>query len=166
VNDVPALLQQFRGRSFVLLWRGGFDGFSAQSFHSHCDGHCNTLTIIEDDHGNVFGGFTPVPWESRTRPPYEVADRRLESFLFAFPDRQSNWPIIFELRREHYRNAIFSRAKFGPRFGVADLLVSDFCNRGGSHTDGRGQSYVIDDRVPFMKGQSFTVAEIETFEVS
>jgi hypothetical protein len=95
-----------------------------------------------------------------------MADRSLKSFLFAFPDDQSNRPIIFDLRREHYQDAIFSRAKFGPRFGVADLLVSDLCNIGGSHTNGRGTSYVIHDRVPFMKGESFTVAEIETFEVS
>jgi hypothetical protein len=95
-----------------------------------------------------------------------VADRSFKSFLFGLPNPQTNQPIIFDLRREQYQDAIFSRAKFGPRFGVTDLLVSNCCNLGGSRADGRGKSYMIDGRVPFMKGQLFKVAEIETFEVS
>jgi hypothetical protein len=38
---------------------------SLRDFHSRCDGYASTLTVILDTRGNVFGGFTPVEWESR-----------------------------------------------------------------------------------------------------
>jgi hypothetical protein len=56
---------EFGGKQFSLLWRGSRDGFRARNFHSRCDGHANTLTLIKDTEGNIFGGFTPVEWESR-----------------------------------------------------------------------------------------------------
>jgi hypothetical protein len=31
---------------FTLLYRGSRDGFSSNVFHSKCDGHLNTLTIV------------------------------------------------------------------------------------------------------------------------
>jgi hypothetical protein len=34
------------------------------NFHSRCDGHANTLTVILHTKGNIFGGSTPVEWES------------------------------------------------------------------------------------------------------
>jgi hypothetical protein len=65
VSDFPEIFDEFREKRFSLLWRGGRDGFGKHDFHSRCDGHANTLTVIEDTKGNIFGGFTPVEWESR-----------------------------------------------------------------------------------------------------
>jgi hypothetical protein len=61
----PGLLAEFHGKRFALLWRGSRDGFLAKEFHGRCDGHANTLLLILDTQGNIFGGFTPVEWESR-----------------------------------------------------------------------------------------------------
>jgi hypothetical protein len=44
----------------VLQWRGSRDGFGAIDVHKRCDGRANTLTLILDTGGNVFGGFTPL----------------------------------------------------------------------------------------------------------
>jgi hypothetical protein len=66
VSQFPPLLDEFRKKCSNLLWRGSRDGFTAEEFHRRCDGRANTLTLIEDTDGNVFGGFTPVKWESRT----------------------------------------------------------------------------------------------------
>jgi hypothetical protein len=65
VSSILPLFDEFRGKRFVLLWRGSRDGFSARDFHERCDGRANTLTLILDSGGNVFGGFTPLEWESR-----------------------------------------------------------------------------------------------------
>jgi hypothetical protein len=65
VADFPALFAEFGGKRFTLLWRGSRDGFRAKNFHGRCDGHANTLTLILDTEGNIFGGFTPLEWESR-----------------------------------------------------------------------------------------------------
>jgi archaellum component FlaC len=59
VPQFPPLFEEFRAKRFNLLWRGSRDGFTAQEFHRRCDGRANTLTLISDTDGNVFGGFTP-----------------------------------------------------------------------------------------------------------
>jgi hypothetical protein len=64
VSDFLAIFREFEGKQFRLLWRGGRDGFGAREFHDRCNGRAKTLTVISDRNGNVFGGFTPVPWES------------------------------------------------------------------------------------------------------
>ena len=47
-----------------LLYRNNRDGNSPQSFHKHCDGHINTLTLVQSNYGNVFGGFASKNWGS------------------------------------------------------------------------------------------------------
>jgi hypothetical protein len=65
VADFSALFAEFRGRRFTLLWCGSRDGFHTCDFHRRCEGHAPTLTLIQDTGGGIFGGFTPVQWESR-----------------------------------------------------------------------------------------------------
>jgi hypothetical protein len=65
VSNFPEIFSDFRGKDFKLLWRGSRNGFEVQEFHRRCDGHSNTLTVILDTNGNLFGGFTPLEWESR-----------------------------------------------------------------------------------------------------
>jgi hypothetical protein len=60
VADFPALFAEFGGKRFTLLWRGSRDGFGACHFQGRWDGHANTLLLILDTAGNIFGGFTPV----------------------------------------------------------------------------------------------------------
>jgi hypothetical protein len=60
ISDIPDIFAEFQGKRFSLLWRGSRDGFKAQKFHGRCDGHANTLTVILDSKGNIFGGFTPL----------------------------------------------------------------------------------------------------------
>jgi hypothetical protein len=57
----PAPFAEFGGKRFTLLWRGSRDGFSARDFHSLCDGHAPTLTLIQDTEGNI---FVAVEWDS------------------------------------------------------------------------------------------------------
>jgi hypothetical protein len=65
VSAFPAIFAEFRSKLFSLLWRGSRDRCYASDFHRHCDGHANTLTVMLDTKGNIFGGFTPVEWESQ-----------------------------------------------------------------------------------------------------
>jgi hypothetical protein len=58
ISDFPEIFAEFSGKRFSLLLRGSRDGFAAGDFHSRCDGHANTLTVILDTNGNVLGGFT------------------------------------------------------------------------------------------------------------
>jgi hypothetical protein len=81
VPSLPPLFDEFRGKRVVLLWRGSRDGFGARDFHGRCDGHANTLTLILDTGGNIFGGFTPLQWESPPEDSWKCDDS-LKSFVF------------------------------------------------------------------------------------
>jgi hypothetical protein len=60
VSSFSPLFAEFDTKRFQLLWRGNRDGFTSSEFHHRCCGHENTLTIIEDTKGNIFGDFTPL----------------------------------------------------------------------------------------------------------
>jgi hypothetical protein len=81
MDDFPAIFEDFKDKKFTLLWRGSRDGFKAEQFHRRCDGHANTLVVILDTDGNIFGGFTPVKWES-SKNGKDKADPSQKSFLF------------------------------------------------------------------------------------
>jgi hypothetical protein len=81
ISDFPEIFTEFRKKQFSLLWQGSRDGFKATEFHRRCDGHADILTVILDTKGNIFGGFTPVEWESPTVNPDHKADDSLKSFL-------------------------------------------------------------------------------------
>jgi hypothetical protein len=65
IADIPEIFAEFRGKRLQILWRGSRDGFGAAEFHRRCDNHVNTVTVILNTEGDIFGGFTPVPWDSR-----------------------------------------------------------------------------------------------------
>jgi hypothetical protein len=65
VSGLPFIFGEFRGKRFALLRQGDRDNFGVRDFHDRCDGHANTLILIEDTKGNIFGAFTPIEWESR-----------------------------------------------------------------------------------------------------
>jgi hypothetical protein len=166
VSQFPALFAEFRGKRFSLLWRGSRDGFGADNFHGCCDGHANTLTFIEDTEGNIFGGFTPVEWESGDR--YK-GDPSLKSFLFTLKNPRNFPGRKFGLKAAKKGEAIWCDSSRGPNFW--DIRVSD---NGNANTDSStflfGGSYANDtgrDGRNFFTGSDyFTVKEIEVFEIT
>jgi hypothetical protein len=142
-----ALFAEFRGRRFTLLWRGSRDGFGGRDFHHRCDGHANTLTLVQDTRGNIFGGFTPVEWESLDwKNPYNFArptaraDVSLKSCLFTLKNPHSLQPRRFALRDEGKSSAIYCSPSLGPHF--CDIAVWDNCNANArSYASAFGQRY-------------------------
>jgi hypothetical protein len=171
----PGLFAEFGGKRFALLWRGSRDGFGARDFHSRCDGHANTLALILDTAGNIFGGFTPVEWESRTDWPYSKADPSMKSFLFTLKNPHNVPARKFALKAERMDMAIQCYSSCGPFFGYIDICVLgigvfDNCNANARNTTYLGSSYANDtgrDGSTFLTGsQFFTVKEIKVFEIT
>jgi hypothetical protein len=176
VSGFPALFADFRGRRFELLWRGSRDGFRADDFHRRCDWHSNTLSIILDARGHVFGGFTPSQWEPRKwngqfgeGDNRAKADRSLRSFLFTLKNPHSAPPRKFPLKAGKWGRAILCDKSLGPDFG--DIRVSDNCNAPSAacSTWEFGTCYVNDTGVGkgnfFTNSRWFKVKEIEVFEI-
>jgi hypothetical protein len=85
---LPPLFDEFRANRFHLLWR---DSFGTEEFHRR-DGRADTLALIVDTDGNMFGGFTSVEWESR------VWNRKYNN---GWKGDDSGWSFLFTLRKPH-----------------------------------------------------------------
>ena len=49
---------------FKLLFNKSRDGSYGNDFHRYCDNKGPTLTLIHTNKGKIFGGYTPINWES------------------------------------------------------------------------------------------------------
>jgi hypothetical protein len=176
VRDFPTLFDDFKKKKFTLLLRGSRDGFRAGEFHSRCNGHPNTLTVILDTDGNIFGGFTPVEWESRAwNGKYDganncwKADMSQKSFLFTLKNPHNLPARRFALKAEAMHRAIVCNSDWGPH--LYDILVVNNCDANtDSYTSRFGSTYGNDtgeDGETFFTGsQQFRVREIEVFEIT
>jgi hypothetical protein len=166
IRDFPDIFAEFRGKQFSLLWRGSRDGFGSRDFHRRCHGHANTLTLIEDTDGNIFGGFTPVewdlPWISMSK-----ADPSGKSFLFTLKNPHNVPARRFALKAEEKDVAIYCRAAYGPTFH-GGIGVWDKCNANtASYTEYFGNSDTgLDEKTFFTGSKNFQVKEIEVFEIT
>lgn len=57
-----------RPTKMALLYRGSEHGFTAEAFHSRCDGNpvSTSLTFVLSEHNKAFGGFCSTPWSSES----------------------------------------------------------------------------------------------------
>jgi hypothetical protein len=172
ISELLELLTEFHLKHFQILWQGSQDGFSATEFHRRCDGHANTLTVIMDTKGNIFGGFTPVEWESREWQPMICykADVSLKSFLFTLKNPHNIKARKFALKASEQDKATYCQNTEGPIFGDSDIVIHNDCNIRGNHTPCFGHSYINDTGVPsdtvLTGSSSFIVKEIEVFEIT
>jgi hypothetical protein len=67
--------------------------------------------VILDTEGNIFGGFTPVKWDSRSG--YK-ADGSLKSFLFTLKNPHNITTKRFALKAEEKPWAIVCNSACGP----------------------------------------------------
>jgi uncharacterized coiled-coil protein SlyX len=172
VPDIPPLFDEFRDKKWSLLWRGSRDGFGVRDFHSRCDGHANTVTLIQtaasekDVGGFVFGGFTPVEWDSTTGD--WKSDDSLKSFLFTLKNPHNIPARKFALKAEEKHKAIWCHSKCGPWFYA--IAVSNNCNTNTSSWIDLGDNYTndtgLDGRIVFTGSHCFKVKEIEVFEIT
>jgi hypothetical protein len=134
--------------------------------------------VILDTEGNIFGGFTPLKWESRVWNGKDgnennccKADGSQKSFLFTLKNPH-NIPARFALKAEKKHFAICCNSERGPEFGVGpcDIAVFDNCNTNTGSWTFLGSSYTNDTglnrEVVFTGSGNFRVKEIEVFEIT
>jgi hypothetical protein len=169
IATFPKLFSMFRAHLFKLLYRGSRDGFRASDFHSRCDGHSPTVTVILSENGSIFGGYTPQAWHALDK---FIADLSRKSFIFTLKNPHNLEPRIFPLLKEHLDHALYGKADRGPCFGYGhNIGVVNNCNASPSNYTGYfGTTYSNDtelDRETLLTGgEWFQVQEIEVFELS
>jgi hypothetical protein len=132
--------------------------------------------VILDTKGNIFGGFTPVEWESRTNSPYEKGDDSQKSFLFTLKNPHNIPARKFVLKSGKKRASIYCYYSYGPSFGYgfwglqSDFGVQNNCNANTESWTSLGSCYKNDTRldgdIVFTGSHYFKVTEIEVFEIT
>jgi hypothetical protein len=177
LGPLPSILNEFRNKGWLLLWRGSTDGLTRAEFHRRCDRHANTVTVIRDARGFIFGGYTPVEWETRQhngRWGLEnncyTKDESGRSFLFTVTNPHNLPARRFVLKPNQRQFATYCCDNRGPTFGRDGEFEVFFRSNDDSRTRGFGNAYDNDSGIngsTLLTGyDSFVVNEIEVFQIT
>ena len=139
-----------------LLYRGSENNFETEIFHSKCDKVKGTLTLIKNDKGFIFGGFTSEAWEGNN-----IAKKDDKAFCFSI-----NLKKIYNIFKG--KDAIKCNINYGPiflndifGFRKYNLMIGECSEKKACHYLGSMNDYEINGGM-----KEINVDEIEIFEVN
>ncbi|CAG8537498.1 8669_t:CDS:2 [Ambispora gerdemannii] len=104
---------------FELILRGSQAGFTAKTFHEHCDDKGPTVVLMKvRDSTEILGAYNPLHWESSL-----VDLATTESFLFSMRDKDDNPRRAILSRVKSPKHAIVCAPDNGPTFGAPYALA-------------------------------------------
>jgi len=149
--------------AWKLLFRGSDDGFLASTFHLKCDGMANTVCVIESNHGNVFGGFTTLPWKS------DVGRYHVDEEAFVYIVRKKKKALknaVMYLQYTSSQHSVVHNKYMGPVFGYGhDIYIR---NKADSVDDNscRNHTYKCSYAGELAGEEKFRVLNYEVFQIS
>ena len=152
-------------KEIELIYRGSRDGMTANDFHKKCDNKGETIALIKNEKGNIFGGYASIPWISEGK--FHSAP---ESFLFTLTNIHGTEPTKFPSKND--QQEFYHDFSLGPAFGSGDLgFLSDFIKDGVlsdfpyTYQDniGKGKSIFTGDLN--NNNSKFKIKEIEIFKI-
>jgi hypothetical protein len=175
VKEYPSIFQEFEDRKWVLLYRGGRDGFGAKSFHDKCDEKAPTMTVVQSraQHefpSRVFGGYTPVKWDSISGLKSEPV-KDPTGFLFNLSVPGTGEAKRYPLRAGEKTKAIYCNSTYGPAFGSGQtggccLSIGDKCDEIPGSNTVYGDTYSMPEKEAYFNDtRTFLVEEIEIFQL-
>ncbi|CDW73378.1 tldc domain-containing protein [Stylonychia lemnae] len=148
-----------------LIYKGSRDGFKVANFHSKCDNQGPTISFIQSEHVQIFGGYTSISWTSHNS--YHKDD---EAFVFSLTKNTLHKQYQrFDQAVRHYKDYSIV---FG---GGCDIYISNDCNINQSSNSNLGHTYMApqgfkkDDQFckDYLAGSyNFKVIEIEVYSVT
>ena len=170
----------FNEKEFQLLYRASENDYSARKFHNLCDNKGATLVIVQSEFGNIFGGYTSIPWKTTKRDGEITFAKDETAFLFIIrnDDKPEEEPQIFDILEKKKMNAILYTNDCGPVFGNGySLKITDKCNKPYDNDNCMLSSYtcrgaydcdgdICGKQAPIrMNGYFFSVVEYEVFQI-
>ena len=95
-----------------LIYRGTRDGMTSSVFHNKCDNKGETITLIKNEKGNIFGGYASISWTSANGLWYSAP----ASFLFTLSNIYNTEPTKFQSKND--QKEVRHMSDYGPIFGV------------------------------------------------
>jgi hypothetical protein len=167
ISKLPDILNEFGNRRLKLLYRGTRDGFRATDFHGKCDGQSHTITLIRTTKDFIFGGYTPLSWDSTSG---RKVDSNHHRFVFTITNPHNLKSRKFALKPNCSQCAIQCYASYGPVFGGgATICVFNDCATSNSNymnLSGYVNGTGLNDQIVFTGEFNFTVKEIEVFALT
>ena len=161
------LLEWTGYKKIKLIYRATRDGALSKNFHEKCDNQGPTIALIENEKGNIFGGFSSVSWTNKGGWKQSP-----NSFLFTLTNIYGTNPTKFLLSNNNNSNAIYSSIDYGPYFGMTDLrLYDDFFNKKSyssfpdTYQDNIGKGNSIFTGETNKNNSNFKVKELEVFKL-
>ena len=146
-----------------LLFRGSDDGFLARTFHMKCDDVPNTICVIESDKGNVFGGFTTLPWKS------DVGRYHVDEEAFVFIVRKKKKALkkaIMYLQYTSSQHSVVHNKYMGPVFGYGhDIYIRNKADKVDDNSC-RNHTYQCSYAGELAGEEKFRVINYEVFQIS
>ena len=166
IQYINKLLDWSGFTSMKLLYRGTRDGMTSKDFHKKCDNKGETISLFLNDKGNIFGGYSSIPWESNGGGKISE-DCFLFTLINIFNTEPTKFPYI-------QKRSVYHSLDYGPDFGDG----SDICcgknfmdektNSSGfpvSYKDvlGKGKSIFTGDID--KNNKNFILKELEVFQL-
>eukprot|EP00483_Globobulimina_turgida_P001657 UN01659 len=123
---IETLSQKLKTSKFTLnlLYNARTNGFEAATFHNCCDNKGRTITICESHTGNIFGGYTSIPWSTDSQYHADPT-----AFLFIIKNQHGDRKLVpLKLSTEAIKHAVQHISSKGPTFGKAIHSLS-ICNK-------------------------------------
>ena len=135
------------------------NGDLSKDFHNYCDNRGPTLTIIKTTNNKIFGGFTPLNFESYGGIKYDKDD---QTFIFSL-NLMKKYKMI-----NKEKDAIYCEEKYGPYFGGKDFYIESNMKKGMTYSN-KLTNFIEKNNLELTGGrgekESFNVEDFEVFEV-
>ncbi|KAK8798806.1 hypothetical protein WA158_007890 [Blastocystis sp. Blastoise] len=139
-------------KKWKLLFRASEHEYKASEFHKYCDNKGETVTLIKhignNNHINIFGGYTDQDWESPREKTYKSYSKE---FLFTLSNEHGIPPTQYDHVSKGNKYGITLRDSYGPVFGGGcDIYIGDNCHHiPNDNATSNNSSY--------CKAQSYTI---------
>jgi hypothetical protein len=172
ISLIPSIFSVLQFKSFRLLYRGTRDGFTPTGIHGKIDGHSNTVALAETTKGFIYGGYTPLKWDSSGE--YKRDDSG-KSFIFTLKNPHNLPSQRFALKPDRKDHAIGCRVSDRLLYYGYNGCISIYpgCNSNASSNNGgwneQNATYEnptgIEGTKLFTGDTNYTLKELEVFEL-
>ena len=128
-----------------------------------CDDVPNTICVIESNHGNVFGGFTTLPWKS------DVGRYHVDEEAFVYIVRKKKKALkkaIMYLQYTSSQHSVVHNKYMGPVFGYGhDIYIRNKADQVADNSC-RNHTYQCSYAGELAGEEKFKVINYEVFQIS
>ena len=159
-------LTKFNNKKWKMIYQLSKDGFNM--FHTKCNNHVNTLTLIQTNKSYIFAGYTSQTWNSNNT----FYKNDSNAFIISLINNNNNNNKSFRLDINNIN--ILCSNLCGPSFGYSNYNNNNNSKifRSNLINGCNSKYYKINNKLLFNKNQheyqqsfdfKFKIIEIETF---